>query len=107
MSIQTIHLAQEFSPCPAGRFQSDGPFPGATFRDTILLPAIENNDNEKVVIDFAGTEMAGSSFLEEAFGGMVRAGVSEALLQKKLELNSPRPSDLKRIWRYIHEQAVR
>lgn len=105
MSIRTIHLAQEFSPCPAGRFSSDGPYPGAAFRDIFLLPAIQSN--EKVVVDFAGTEMAGSSFLEEAFGGLVRAGLPEALLQKKLELNSPRPSDLKRVWRYIHEQAVR
>jgi hypothetical protein len=105
MSIRTIHLAQEFSPCPAGRFPTDGPFPGATFRDTFLLPAIRNN--EKVVVDFAGTEMAGSSFLEEAFGGLVRAGVPEALLKQKLELNSPRPSDPKRIWRYIHEEASR
>lgn len=105
MSIRTIHLAQEFSPCPAGRFPADGPFPGATFRDNFLIPAIENN--EKVVVDFAGTEMAGSSFLEEAFGGLVRAGVLESLLKQKLELNSPRPSDSLRIWRYIHEEALR
>lgn len=104
MSLRIIHLANDFSPCPAGRYSSDGPFSGAVFRDELLLPAIRSN--EKVVVDFEGTEMAGSSFLEEAFGGLVRAGLSETELKKKLDLKSPRPSDGARVWRYIHEQAV-
>lgn len=105
MSTSTIFVAEQFSPAPAGRFLDDGPFPGAAFRDNFLLPAIKGND--KVIVDMDGTELAGSSFLEEAFGGLVRAGLSEGLLRRKLELKSPRTSDPIRIWRYIHDEAVR
>lgn len=83
----------------------DGPYPGEAFRDNLLLPAIQAND--KVIVDMNGTELAGSSFLEEAFGGMVRMGMSEAVLKKKMELRSSRSSDPIRIWRYIHEEDQR
>jgi hypothetical protein len=105
MHTKTISIATEFSPSPAGRFVEDGPYPGAVFRDKFLLPAIQSN--AKVIVDMVGTELAGSSFLEEAFGGLVRAGLSEDTLRKKLELKSPRESDPLRIWRYIHDEAIR
>ena len=105
MTSKTIFLATDFSPSPAGRFFEDGPFPGSSFRDKFLLPAIAQND--KVIIDLEDTELAGSSFLEEAFGGLVRAGLTETILKKKLELRSPRSTDPIRIWRYIHDEAVR
>lgn len=105
MSTLTISVAEQFSPAPAGRFLDDGPYPGAAFRDKLLLPAIRSS--EKVIVDMEGTELAGSSFLEEAFGGLVRAGFSEVVLRQKLELRSPRSSDPIRIWRYIHDAAIR
>lgn len=105
MNTRTISLAVDFSPSPAGRYRDDGPFPGERFRDELLLPAIKASD--LVVVDLEGTELAGSSFLEEAFGGLVRAGVSEDTLKRKLQLKSPRESDPIRIWRYIHDEALR
>jgi hypothetical protein len=105
MTTKTISLAVDFSPSPAGRFPDDGPYPGAVFRDSLLLPAIKTS--EMVIVDMKGTELPGSSFLEEAFGGLVRAGLTEHLLRAKLQLRSPRDSDPIRIWRYIHEEAVR
>lgn len=105
MSTQTISVAEDFSPAPAGRFFADGPYPGEAFREKLLLPAIKTHD--KVIVDLEGTELAGSSFLEEAFGGLVRAGISETMLKAKLELKSPRSSDPVRIWRYIHDEALR
>lgn len=105
MSTLTILVAEQFSPFPAGRFVDDGPYPGAVFRDKFLLPAIRRGD--KVIVDLEGTELAGSSFLEEAFGGLVRAGISESTLKGQLELKSPRSSDPIRIWRYIHDEAIR
>ena len=106
MSTHTIRLAADFSPCPAGRYPEDGPYPGAAFRDGLLLPAMKQHDI--VVVDMEGTEMAGSSFLEEAFGGLVRIGkMTESLLRKKLKVLSPRKTDEVRIWRYIHDEALR
>lgn len=105
MTTITISVAEEFSPCPAGRIQEDGPFPGEIFREKLLLPAMKANN--KVIVDMVGTELAGSSFLEEAFGGLIRAGFTEKSLKAKLFLNSPRQSDPIRIWRFIHEEAIR
>ena len=63
-------------PYPGGRYISDGPFSGEAFRDEILLPAllasIATGQRLQVVLD--GVPGYGSSFLEEAFGGLVRSG---------------------------------
>lgn len=105
MRIRIISVANDFSPSPAGRFVDDGPFPGALFRDTFLLPAMQSD--ERVCVDLTGTELPGSSFLEEAFGGLVRAGFSEDFLRNHIEVQSPRESDSIRVWRFVHEAAVR
>jgi hypothetical protein len=68
----TIFVATDFSKFPAGRFYSDGEFSGQRFREEFLLPALRSSDNVKVIL--AGTKSYGSSFLEEAFGGLVRYG---------------------------------
>jgi STAS-like domain of unknown function (DUF4325) len=84
-----LSVARDFSPSPAGRYIEDGPFPGAVFRDTILIPAVQNND--VVTVDLDGTDGYGSSFLEEAFGG----------LNEKLKIESSRKSYAIRAWGYI------
>lgn len=106
MSTHTICLSKDFSPSPAGRYPADGPYPGEAFRNKLLLPAIQCH--ERVIVDMEGSEMAGSSFLEEAFGGLVREGrIPESELRKKLEVKSNRRSDAIRIWGYIHDEAER
>lgn len=106
MTTKTIVVAKEFSPSPAGRYRADGPFPGQKFREELLVPAIREHDH--VVVDMEGMEMSGSSFLDEAFAGLIREhGLSEATLRAKLEVRSPRVSDTTRIWKYIHEEASR
>lgn len=71
-----IDLATQFSPYPSGRFPSDGTFNGETFRDVILVPALndakKSTHHEKVIVDIDGVRTFGSSFLEEAFGGLIR-----------------------------------
>lgn len=104
MKSTTISVAKDFSPSPAGRFFEDGPFPGAVFRDKILIPAVQNND--KVIVDLDGTDGYGSSFLEEAFGGMVRCGFPKKLLTKKLSLSSSRKSYEARVWGYIEKAEI-
>lgn len=100
MKSKLISVATDFSPSPAGRYPADGPFPGAVFRDTLLIPAVKNND--VVTVDLDGTDGYGSSFLEEAFGGLVRCGFPESLLRKKLKVKSSRKSYEVRVWGYIH-----
>ncbi len=68
--MKKISVAKDFSKFPAGRYLSDGPASGQAFRDTLLAPALLTG--EPVEVDFEGTVGYGSSFLEEAFGGLVR-----------------------------------
>lgn len=78
--IKNISVARDFSRFPAGRYYSDGPFSGERFRMEVLLPALK--EAETVVVDLDGVSGYGSSFLEEAFGGLVREKLvsrSEAL----------------------------
>ncbi len=69
----TISIASAFSRVPAGRFRTDGPYSGERFRDDFLLPPLI--DGQQVIVDFDGARGYGSSFLEEAFGGLVRKNV--------------------------------
>lgn len=66
----TINIANEYTKTPGGRFKSEGEFSGEDFRDGILLPkyleAVKHN--QILCIDLDGGY--GSSFLEEAFGGV-------------------------------------
>ncbi|OZB60701.1 MAG: hypothetical protein B7X39_09185 [Lysobacterales bacterium 14-68-21] len=83
MSI-TIDIAKDFSDIPGGRFPRDGEFNGETFRDKWLAPALEKGE---VIVILDHTEGFGSSFLEEAFGGLVRHyGFSEDFLRENLKL---------------------
>lgn len=69
-----INIAQEYSKTPGGRFIKEGPYSGEDFRNSLLIPKYElacsKNEHLQVVLD--GGYGYGSSFLEEAFGGMVR-----------------------------------
>ncbi len=85
-----IDVASDFSPYPAGRFKSDGPFSGEQFREDRLLPALRRG--EHVTVRLAGTKGYGSSFLEEAFGGLVRHGhFSQDQLQRHLTIEAGAP----------------
>jgi hypothetical protein len=82
-----IEIAKNFSPAPAGRFRSDGDFSGEAFREDHLRKALKNNDIVEVVLD--GAYGYGSSFLDEAFGGLVRLGYfSPDDLGKRLKITA-------------------
>lgn len=69
-----IDIAKTFSPYPVGRDEHDSAFNGKKFRTEILAPAIRKalDEHYQIVIVLEGLESVGSSFLEEAFGGLVR-----------------------------------
>jgi hypothetical protein len=100
----TIDIASQFSKVPAGRYYSDGPFSGQAFREKLLLPALSKE--ERVVILLDGGKGYGSSFLEEAFGGLVREeNIGENQIKQKLQLQSADPSLIDEIWLYINTAA--
>ena len=69
-----INIAKDFSPVPIGRYRSDGDKSGEAFRDDVLYPKIRTALDKKDMLEVDFTDMYGlsSSFLEEAFGGLVR-----------------------------------
>lgn len=103
--MKKIKIATDYSDTPLGRFPEDGRFNGETFRDSILRPALDAHD--RVIVDIDDVEGYGSSFLEEAFGGLVRKGYfSSADLHQKLEI-AYKDRDFKlyhdQVWKYIDE----
>ncbi|MGQ4659624.1 STAS-like domain-containing protein [Lysobacter sp. F6437] len=89
--MKTIKIAEDFSSAPAGRFPEDGPFNGTTFREELLVPALSESDIVVIVLD--GVSGFGSSFLEEAFGGLVRLhGYDRDDLKRRIEVKFEDPA---------------
>jgi hypothetical protein len=89
--MTTIEVGKDFSRTPGGRYISDGPDSGQLFRQRLLVPAsraaLAKNDKVKVVLD--GPRGYLSSFIEEAFGGLVRReGFSVDVLKRSLEIRA-------------------
>jgi hypothetical protein len=100
MKIKKISIAQDFSRFPGGRFRDDGDFSGQRFREDFLVPALTSSD--VVVVDLDGTLGFGSSFLEEAFGGLVRvAKMKKQEIIRKLKLEGRNKNVAHLITEYI------
>lgn len=96
-----IDIGKDFSRYPAGRYQTDGPFNGELFRSRFLIPALNNNEQITVALD--DTAGYGSSFLEEAFGGLVRLGYSAKQIKSVISFHSEDPSLIEEIEEYIFD----
>jgi len=67
----TISVVRDFSKRPYGRYPDpDGDFCGQNFRQKLLAPALR--EHQKVHVDLDGYNRYGRSFLDEAFGGLIR-----------------------------------
>lgn len=105
MTPSRINIAKDFSKYPAGRFKDDGPASGQEFRESFLLPTMR--DGNSLVIELDGTRGYGSSFLEEAFGGTVRAGYNPETVKKTFELISNDTSLIEEIHYYIDNSGIK
>lgn len=100
MKIMTIYVAKDFSKMPCVRLRKDGKKSGEEFRDDVLFPALQSN--EKVIVDLDGVLTLGSSFLEEAFGGVVRKGYYTAKqLKSKMVIKFQLESYVAEVWDYV------
>lgn len=95
-----IYVAKDFSRYPSGRYRTDSRFSGERFREDFLLPAMRSSQNVEVHLD--GTLGYGSSFLDEAFGGMSRSNeFTPGIVRGKLKLTSRDRILVDEIWSYI------
>lgn len=103
--MKRISIGKDFSDTPWGRYPDDGPVSGERFREEWLKPALQTD--QKVCVKIDDTEGYGSSFLDEAFGGLVRKRYFSAQqLTDNLTIECKDPDyiiyrDL--IWKYINE----
>jgi hypothetical protein len=84
--MQSINVGKDFSSHPIGRYRSDGPESGEVFRDDFLIPKLRHlkaDEQLEIMLDDE-VEGYGSSFLVEAFAGVVKVGFmsSDELLKK-------------------------
>ena len=81
--MYTINVVRDFNKRPYGRYPDDGDGCGQYFREKVLAPALRTHDKVHVVLD--GYNRYGRSFLDEAFGGLIRyEDISYEELSKKL-----------------------
>lgn len=105
----TVIKVANFTKYPGGRYREDGPGSGQEFRDDYLAKHLQRG--EKVIVNFDGVAGAGSGFLEEAFGGLVReCGLTKEQLLDQLALTATEEGfeDIFEIaWSYIEEESQR
>lgn len=100
-----IDIARDFSSEPFGRYPFHGPASGERFRDEFLVgPLREGHD---VLVDIDGVTGLSSSFLDEAFAGLVRKGIlTQATFFQRVRIKSERdPSYIQDVVDYVSEAA--
>ena len=74
--MKYINIGKDFSDHPIGRYREDGPESGQVFREDLLIPKLESLEGDEkleIILD-DGVDGYGSSFLVEAFAGVVKVG---------------------------------
>ena len=87
MKNKIIVVVKDFHDAPYGRYRDDAEgceyTSGQTFREDVLAPALRANDH--VTVDLTGYNRYGRSFLDEAFGGLIREeGFTSSELEQRL-----------------------
>lgn len=85
-----LYVATQFSRKPGPRFKNQSPSnnSGQEFREKLLLPRLKQciESKDKLFCIFDGCSGAGVSFLEESFGGLIRAGISYDDIKRHLTI---------------------
>jgi len=98
-----IVVAQQFSRSPGGRTRDDGPYSGERFREEFLVPALKGTDS-KFEVDLRGALTLGSSFLDEAFGGLVRVHrYAPRDLKRRMDVHADLDMYVSKVWGYVDE----
>ena len=103
-AIYEVDVGRDFTRFPAGRDLKDGPYCGEVFRDKFLRPSLDKRTRVRVKLDSALSY--GSSFLEEAFGGLVRLKYPKELILSLVILETDKPILKQEIEGYINSATV-
>lgn len=101
--IKQINVARDYSTYPLGRQRDIWPFSGERFREEHLEQPLR--DRQSICVDLTGTRGLAPSFLEEAFGGLIAAGIPYEVLKAHLKIITEDASAAAEIWHYIDDAA--
>jgi hypothetical protein len=105
--MKTINIATDYSETPGPRYIKQGGFSGEHFRDCMLYPAlhaaIAASETLTVILD--NDAGYGPSFLEEAFAGLIRKGISLNQIRLHLIIKSKDPFFLDEIEEFLQAEA--
>ena len=104
-----LKIATDFSKAPGPRYIGEGMHSGEEFRQKVLYPRVLDalSANTQLTIDLDGTFGFGTSFLEEAFGGLIRdnkLGIEE-LLSVIYFVSTEEPDLVDEIMAYMQQAA--
>lgn len=100
-----IKICEDFSDIPGGRYISEGNYSGELFRESLLVQKYKEAKEQetKLEIDFDGCYGFGTSFLEEAFGGMVRVHHEHGILKRLCLISTEDETIPGNIRKYVEE----
>ncbi|MDO6747176.1 STAS-like domain-containing protein [Gilvimarinus sp. 1_MG-2023] len=85
MNSHTIRVVNDWHKRPFGRYPNHSEYCGKNFREQLLVPNLNIYDH--VTVDLTGYNRYGRSFIDEAFGGLIREnGFNESRLKEKLTI---------------------
>ncbi|WP_367304964.1 STAS-like domain-containing protein [Actinobacillus suis] len=92
---------------PGPRYKHLGKSSGEEFREEELLPKLRQHGDW--IINLDGVAGYGSSFLEEAFGGCVRAGIPDEIMRNLVNkmISDDDPDLITEIKGYVEEAIAR
>lgn len=101
-----LNIVRDFSEYPGGRYKLHGKYSGEELRELIIC-RLKENPKETLIIEMDGTYGYPPSFLEETFGGLIRAlpEVPAADIINSLSLKSSRLRYKENILEYMHNAA--
>jgi hypothetical protein len=99
-----VNVAREFTRYPSGRYRRNGTTSGEEFRLRFLTEPLLRG--ETIVVELDGTIGYGSSFLEEAFGGLCRTTeLAPGVILERISLDTSDDQLKAEIRQYIREAA--
>lgn len=105
MNNFTIDIAKEYTKTPGGRYIHEGPYSGEEFREKRLIPAVKKamDASCQLVIILDGGFGYAPSFLEEAFGGLIRKMRNQQVVSMIHIVSDEEPKLIEDVKKYMTE----
>ncbi len=100
-------IAKQYTEIPGPRFKTEGVFSGEDFRETVLMNLVKKakNENDKIELDLDGGYGYPTSFLEEAFGGLIRALKDKSVRDLFIFKSDEEPAIIEEINQYFSTEV--